>query len=104
MNADRREFGSCQDAKPAKLPVDGRAALPRERDVVPQLRDRVVAVLYGVETKALNRAVGRNVDRFPSDFVFQLTRQEVVNLRCQIGTSSSYRGRRKLQRIAVLSP
>ena len=57
--------------------------------------DSDLAELYGVETKTLNRAVGRNADRFPSDFVFQLTRQEVTNLRCQIGTSSSeYGGRR----------
>lgn len=35
--------------------------------------DSDLAELYGVETKALNRAVGRNADRFPSDFLFQLT-------------------------------
>jgi phage regulator Rha-like protein len=57
--------------------------------------DSDLAELYGVETKVLNRAVGRNVDRFPADFVFQLTLQEVANLRCQFGTSSSgYGGRR----------
>ena len=47
-----------------------------------------LAELYGVETKALNRAVKRNAERFPRDFLFQLTSQEWTNLKCQIGTSS----------------
>jgi ORF6N domain len=51
---------------------------------------------YGVETKSLSRAVKRNADRFPKDFVFQLTREEFEALRYQIGTSSSgHRGRRR---------
>lgn len=59
--------------------------------------DLDLAAIYDVETKALNRAVKRNARRFPSDFVFQLTREEFTNLRCQIGTSSSrYGGRRFL--------
>jgi phage regulator Rha-like protein len=57
--------------------------------------DADLAATYGVETKELNRAVKRNADRFPEDFMFQLTAEEVVNLRCQSGTSSSgYGGRR----------
>lgn len=60
--------------------------------------DSDLAAIYGVETKALNRAVKRNAKRFPSDFIFQLTRGETENLRCQIGTSSSgYGGRRFLR-------
>ena len=58
--------------------------------------DSDLADLYGVETKALNRAVKRNVSRFPDDFMFQLTAEEAANLRCQFGTSSSYGGRRYL--------
>jgi len=59
--------------------------------------DADLATIYGVETKALNRAVKRNAKRFPSDFTFQLARNEVENLRCQIGTSSlNYGGRRYL--------
>ena len=57
--------------------------------------DRDLAELYGVETKALNRAVSRNLDRFPDDFMFQLTRRELSNLKYQIGTSS-WGGARKL--------
>jgi hypothetical protein len=57
--------------------------------------DADLAAAYGVTTKNLNKAVKRNGERFPSDFAFQLTRQEVTNLRFQIGTSSStYGGRR----------
>ena len=53
-----------------------------------------LAELYEVETKAINRATKRNPDRFPDDFMFQLTKEESENLRCQNGTSSSYGGRR----------
>ena len=49
--------------------------------------DKDLAVLYRVETKALNRAVKRNSDRFPDDFMFQLTRDEFENLRFHFGTS-----------------
>ena len=50
--------------------------------------DRDLAVLYGVETKLINRAVKRNIDRFPEDFMFQLTKEEFDNLRFHFGTSS----------------
>ena len=55
--------------------------------------DKDLAELYEVETKMLNRAVKRNRDRFPGDFMFQLTAEEVDNLRYQNGTSS-WGGRR----------
>ncbi len=50
--------------------------------------DSDLAELYGVETKYLNRAVKRNIERFPSEFMFQLTHDEFARLRFQIGTSS----------------
>jgi hypothetical protein len=50
--------------------------------------DADLAELYGVETKQLKRSVYRNEQRFPPDFMFALTREELENLRCQIGTSS----------------
>lgn len=59
------------------------------------LLDHALAGLYGVETKALNRAVARNRERFPDDFMFQLTAEEVESLRCQSGTSSMGRGGRR---------
>ena len=67
-----------------------------------------LATLYGVETKALIRAVRRNLSRFPSDLMFQLSNQEFANLRRQFGTSS-WGGRRHLpyafseQGVAMLS-
>ena len=56
--------------------------------------DADLAALYGVETKALNQAVRRNIERFPDDFMFQLTSDEMENLRSQTVTSSSWGGRR----------
>lgn len=62
--------------------------------------DSDLAMLYQVETGALNRAVKRNIKRFPDDFRFQLTVEEYENLKCQIGISSlnenGYGGRRTL--------
>jgi len=50
--------------------------------------DHDLAELYGVATKNLNKAVQRNIERFPDDFMFYLTNQELADLRFQIGTSS----------------
>ncbi len=57
--------------------------------------DNDLAYLYEVETKQLNRAVSRNLDRFPERFRFQLTQEEYDNLRFQNGTSSSEHGGRR---------
>lgn len=73
--------------------------------------DKDLADLYGIETKAFNKAVKRNKDRFPQDFMFQLTKDEVELLRFQIGTSkrTGRGGRRYLpyafteQGVAMLS-
>lgn len=51
--------------------------------------DRDLAELYGVETKYLKRQVRRNLDRFPPDFMFRLSKQEFKNWRCQFVTSNS---------------
>jgi len=75
--------------------------------------DSDVAMLYQYETKNVNKAMKRNIERFPEDFCFQLTELELENLRFQFGTSSlkedNYGGRRYLpyvyteQGIAMLS-
>ena len=57
--------------------------------------DRDLAELYQVETKTLNRAVKRNLSRFPADFMFQLSADEAASLRYQIGTSKQGRGGRR---------
>ena len=51
--------------------------------------DRDLAALYGVETKQLKRAVRRNISRFPADFMFELTKQELKDWRSQFGTSNA---------------
>ena len=56
--------------------------------------DADLATLYGVETKRLVEAVKRNIDRFPDDFMFQLTKDEFANLRSQFATSNAWGGRR----------
>jgi len=56
--------------------------------------DADLAALYGVETKFLVRAVKRNIERFPADFMFQLNKEEFDNLRFHFGTSSDWGGRR----------
>lgn len=58
--------------------------------------DSDLAELYEVETKQLNKAVNRNLERFPQNFRFQLTQEEFDNLRFQNGTSSEHGGRRYL--------
>jgi hypothetical protein len=73
--------------------------------------DADLAELYGVETFNLNKAVKRNTDRFPEDFMFQLSKEEAVSLRFQIGMSkgTGRGGRRYLpyvfteQGVAMLS-
>lgn len=70
--------------------------------------DKDLAELYDVETRNLNQAVRRNIERFPEDFMFQLTEKEFENLKSQIAISS-WGGRRKLplvfteQGVAMLS-
>src|SRR4051812_35313893 len=71
--------------------------------------DADLAALYGVETGHLNRAVLRNKDRFPADFMFQLNDKEAEALRCQFGISNMRGGRRYVpfafteQGVAMLS-
>ena len=48
--------------------------------------DSDLAIMYGIETKFLNRAMKRNIDRFPETFCFQVTKEEYLSSRCQNGT------------------
>ena len=79
---------------------------PRQIEIVPEQIDSLVHVvrgqrvmldsdlarLYGVTTKRVNEQVARNRERFPEDFAYQLTQQEVTALRSQIATSKRGRG------------
>jgi hypothetical protein len=85
-------------SRPRKSP----APLSAVESVIHTIRgERVIldadlaARLYGVETKALNRAVQRNREKFPPDFMLQLTVREHMALRCQIVTSNPGRGGRR---------
>ena len=94
-------------ARPPVLPqtIERRILLIRGKKVI---LDHDLSKLYLVETKQLKRAVKRNLARFPEDFMFELTKEEYKNLRCQFGTSS-WGGRRQLpyafteQGVAMLS-
>jgi len=87
-------------------PAAGREVIPIERIAraivlihgQKVMLDADLAELYGVETKALNRAVKRNIGRFPGDFMFQLTTEEAERLRYQIGTLKTGRGRHRKYR------
>ena len=89
-----------------RAPTATRAVIPVERITraillirgQKVLLDTDLAELYGVETKALNRAVKRNFGRFPDDFMIQLTVEEAERLRFQIGTLKTGRGRHRKYR------
>ncbi|MDE6329200.1 MAG: ORF6N domain-containing protein [Muribaculaceae bacterium] len=68
------------------LPIENLIHVIRGQQV---MLDSDLARLYGVETRVLNQAVKRNIERFPEDFMFQLTKDESQNLISQIATSSS---------------
>ena len=104
-------------AKDDSVAKSGNQQLPVENNVESLIRvirgqqvmlDRDLAELYGVETKRLNEQVKRNIERFPEDFMFQLTSNEFDNLKSQFATSS-WGGVRKLpyafteQGVAMLS-
>lgn len=69
----------------ALLPIENLIHIIRGQQV---MLDSDLARLYGVETRRLNEQVKRNIDRFPEDFMFQLTKEDVGNLMSQIATSS----------------
>jgi phage regulator Rha-like protein len=80
--------------RPAMLsvPVESRILIVRRQRVI---LDSDLAALYGVTVKRLNQQVNRNQERFPADFMFQLTSTEDKALRLQIATSKKGRGGRR---------
>ena len=86
--------------------IQGKIALNRDQQV---LLDRDLARFYGVEVSQMNRQVKRNIERFPEDFMFQLTKAENDALKCQYGISKQRGGDRRLpyafteQGVAMLS-
>ena len=86
--------------------IQSKIALIRDQQV---LLDRDLARFYGVEVSQMNRQVKRNIERFPEDFMFQLTKAENAALKCQYGISKQRGGDRRLpyafteQGVAMLS-
>jgi hypothetical protein len=77
-------------SKSLAFPVESRILILRRHRVILDL-----AALYGVAVKRLNEQVKRNRERFPADFMFQLTQQEADSLKSQTATSNSNRGGRR---------
>jgi hypothetical protein len=86
----------AQAKRPALVPVEAitRAILVLRGHRV--LLDAELAALYGVTTKRFNEQVRRNLERFPADFMFQLSAEEAAGLRSQFATSKGRGGRRYL--------
>ena len=86
--------------------IQSKIALIRDQQV---LLDRDLARFYGVEVSQMNRQVKRNIERFPEDFMFQITKAENEALKCQYGISKQRGGDRRLpyafteQGVAMLS-
>jgi hypothetical protein len=112
MNSKREKMSakgkSASGGKNLIIPdeiIENRIFLIRGKKV---MFDRDLARLYGVETGHLNRAVKRNIDRFPEDFMFQITKEELQSLICHFGISNRG-GTRKMpyafteQGVAMLS-
>ncbi|MBQ3740486.1 MAG: ORF6N domain-containing protein [Bacteroidales bacterium] len=79
------EIANCDLKKIDSIKIESLIRIIRGQQV---MLDADLAMLYGVETKRLNEQVKRNINRFPEDFMFQLTQEESVNLRLQIVTSN----------------
>jgi ORF6N domain-containing protein len=104
--ADRTEATHSQELLPLAT-IQQRILVVRERHV---MLDEDLAKLYKVETRRLIEQVKRNIDRFPSDFMFQLTKDEAAALRSQSAISSDGHGGRRFapyvfteQGVAMLS-
>jgi len=76
----------------AVFPIETRITILRHQKVI---LDATLAELYAVPVKRLNQQVNRNRERFPSDFMFQLTRREFAALRLQFATTKNGRGGRR---------
>jgi hypothetical protein len=85
LDAKREQSLEAQILYPKQQDIENLIYVVRNRQV---MFDRDLAKLYQVETGQLNRQVKRNIERFPSDFMFQLTKQELEILKCQNGIAS----------------
>ena len=86
------EVAICDLKKIDSINIESLIRIIRGQQV---MLDADLAMLYGVETKRLNEQVKRNINRFPDDFMFQLTQEEAVASRSQIATLKNGRGQHK---------
>lgn len=84
--------GAARPGSPLQPHIESRILALREQRV---MLDADLAVLYDVQTKVLVQAVKRNIERFPADFMFQLSTEEWATLRSQTVTSNTGRGGRR---------
>jgi len=92
-NKTSEESSMLSNKNPQISIIQGKIALIRGQQV---LIDRDLAQLYGVDIAQMNRQVKRNIERFPDDFMFQLTKDEYDSLKCQFGISNQRGGDRRL--------
>ncbi|HEX3734470.1 MAG TPA: ORF6N domain-containing protein [Solirubrobacterales bacterium] len=92
MGADSSTMDAGSLERIAAPAIEKRIFVVRERQV---MLDEDLADLYGVETKRLVEQVKRNLERFPEDFMFQLSKDEATALRSHIATSNTGRGGRR---------
>ena len=91
LQIDQREVvGNCDDL--AQKTVESRIVTIRGQQVI---LDRDLAAMYQEEVSQFNRQVKRNIKRFPSDFMFQLTKEEYDGLKCHFGISNRRGGDRR---------
>lgn len=85
--AEEKNLATAEEKQePMEIKVESLIRIVRGKQV---MLDRDLAELYGVETRRLNEQVKRNIERFPEDFMFQLTKEEFENWKSQFATSNS---------------
>lgn len=92
MAKEKLEVANCDHTILNEKEIEKLIVILRGKHV---LIDRDLAFLYHVEVKQMNRQVKRNIERFPEDFMFQLTREEHEGLKCHFGTSNERGGDRR---------
>jgi hypothetical protein len=90
--SERSRSSASKTRKGVVIPIESTILILRHQKII---LDNALAELYGVPVKRLNQQVRRNRERFPSDFIFQLTSREFTALRLQFATSNKRRGGRR---------
>jgi|SRR5580658_4560 ORF6N domain len=92
LKLGRRRRPLANRRKSSVVPIESRITILRNQKII---LDTVLAEIYGVPVKRLNQQINRNRERFPSDFMFQITPREFTILRLQFATSRLRHGGRR---------